>query len=123
MLIAVFSIGCSHDSDILSPDDEINYRKTAYESLDEEERGTITMDWKEADILKGVYHNNNGGNYLVTDSDGSIPFFFLNKDIKINEDSFIVAVIFRTNNESLLGPLIVIIDPESQTKIGYTPRH
>ena len=122
ILIAAYSSGCSDDSDILSSD-EMNYRRIAYENLSQEEKESITIDWKEADILKGVYRNNNGGNYIVTDSENNIPFFFLDKDIKIDENSLLVAVIFRTDNESLLGPLIVIVNPESRTKVGYVPRY
>ena len=60
ILIAVYFTGCSDDSDILSPNAKMNYRKIAYESLTQGEKESITVDWKEADVYKGVYRNDKG---------------------------------------------------------------
>ncbi|MDQ8054604.1 MAG: hypothetical protein REI78_16360 [Pedobacter sp.] len=69
------------------------YRTIGYNYLDEPSRASIVGDW---------------GLALVTD--------------QVVDGKKLKAVIFHTRHDSILGPIVVYISPETHTALGIAPR-
>ena len=95
-LISFFvAIGCNRDKNPLSESTDLQFRHVAWNFLSEYDRETVTIDWREAAITRDV----NWGNQQNT-----------------------ISVIFPTTLDALLGPIVVVIDPESLQVLGIVPR-
>ncbi len=114
----LFLVGCSDDSDLLSPSGQKHFRLIAYESLPESEQSTI-IDWRNGKVEKGFYQVYNSFGSVVLDDGDRVAF--VSNSSNINDGQKLVVVIFNTNN-LVLGPIILIVEPISEKVIGYVPR-
>lgn len=94
----IMFLGCEHDMSVnqvlrLSANDETDYRTIAWNSLGERERATVI-----------------GGR----ESGRVQPAKWQEKDV--------IAVMFNTTDDALLGPIIIYIDPQMKTAVGGAPR-
>ena len=113
--LVLFIISCNNEDNILNSFDSANYRKIAYESLTPESKETLT-------VRTGKYKNENGSYIITIDDQNRWNFFItdLNTDLQSNQN--LIAVTFSTTSDALLGPLTLIINPESKTVIGEVLR-
>jgi len=120
--LVLFIISCNNEDNILNSFDSANYRKIAYESLTPESKETLTKCWCVAPVRTGKYKNENGSHIITIDDQNRWNFFItdLNTDLQSNQN--LIAVTFSTTSDALLGPLTLIINPESKTVIGEVLR-
>ena len=114
-------IGCSENSDIISPFEKISLRKIAYESLTEESRAILAENWRFANVDAGIYQLGNYGHKIVIDTETSLPIHPYDPDFKFSNSQQLVAVSFRTIYRGMGGPIIIIIDYKSKIVIGFVP--
>ncbi len=121
MMMLLITQGCSHNSNGVSPFEDLKYRTIAYKSLSMQERSTIA-DWRKAKVEGGIYKTDLAFPSILIDSGGRLPFIYNSSNLKLIDGQRLVAVIFNTTQDSLLGPIIVIIDPSNSKVIGYVTR-
>ena len=122
IILLFYIIGCSDDSDILSPFDKFIYKKIAFNSLNEPSKESLTKDWRLAIVEQGKYQFDNNSHSLVINSEHNLHFILYDPDYELFENQLLVAVIFNTIHDPLLGPLIIIIDYKSKIVIGSVLR-
>lgn len=116
-------ISCSDGSNTLTPFEEMNYRMVAYNSLSDGDKSTITSDWEKAPVKKGSYHlMDENIHQLIFNQDEKLGFALKNNKSILVENQKLIAVIFHTNVDALLGPIIIIINAKSNEAIGYVLR-
>lgn len=123
LILVITFISCSEKSNFLLPVDKMEYRKIAYDSLSDEEKGTLTTDWKEAEVKQGNYLFKDNINWIVFDSENKSGFALMKTDIVLINDQPLVLVIFHTNIDALLGPIALIIDPGTKEIAGAFLRY
>jgi hypothetical protein len=92
MLIALipFVTNCKRDS---SSDPLLQIREVAWNSLSKNEKSTVNIDWKKANVELSTYNL---------------------------KDAYIV--VFNTEDEALLGPITVYVDFSEKTVLGQNSR-
>ncbi len=91
----IFIFACNEGRLILNQNDEMTYRRIAWESLSEDAQATVTHSWQEARVSNCTYFGDN---------------------------SAAVCVTFNTTHDPLLGPIVVYIEPVSLKVLGNGPR-
>ena len=121
-LISILLISCS-DIDITTPFEGVKMRDAAYASLSDIEKESITIDLEDAPVLRGYYSNKSCTNGFVSNK-GDLKCFSLNDaNMKLRDSQILGAVVFNTSNDALLGPLIIIVEPENNLVIGRVFRY
>lgn len=123
LILVITFISCSEKSNFLLPVDKMEYRKIAYDSLSDEEKGTLTTDWKEAEVKQGNYLFKDNINWIVFDSENKFGFTLMKTNVVLINDQPLVLVIFHTNIDALLGPIALIIDPGTKEIAGAFLRY
>ncbi len=113
---------CSNNSNVLLPFDQMSNRQIAYASLSEQEKSTI-INWQNGKVEEGVYQSFNKSNAIVLNSGDKIFFGTISSTVKLIEGQKLIAVTFNTTDDALLGPLIVIIEPNYNKVIGGVLRN
>ncbi len=121
MMMLFITPGCSHNSNGVSPFEEIKYRTIAYESLSMQEKSTV-INWQDGKVERGVYKTDKSTPSILFDLGGRLSFVYNSSDIKLIDGQNLVAVFFNTTQDPLLGTIIVIINPGNSNVIGYVPR-
>jgi hypothetical protein len=121
LLIPIIFTGCSDDENKTENLDML-YRTIAYESLIDEEKASIFGDWQDAKVINGTFKSDVCDYEFFQDNQGRICFFPKDQNIELVDYQRLAAVIFNTVNDSLLGPIMVIIDPNSELAVGYAAR-
>ena len=96
----------------------MEYREIAYYSLSDEEKTTLTNDWKEAEVKQGRYLLMDNINWIVFDPENKSGFSLMKTDVVLISNQPLILVIFHTNLDGLLGPIALIIEPGSKEIIG-----
>ena len=122
ILLTIFLLSCSHEDNILSPLVATNFRKVAYESLSQESKASLTNCWCVAPVKSGRYKFENGKHIISINKKDELHFMLNNPITNLESNQRLIAIIFNTKQDALLGPLIVIIDPNSELVIGYLAR-
>ena len=118
ILFLISLISCCNDNE----SEILDYRLIAYNSLSEEEKETISEDWNNAEIIFGKYKSDVCEHALYSVDRGLMCFLLKDQNIQLEENQNLTAVIFNTINDSLLGPIIVVIDPVSESAVGSVLR-
>lgn len=115
---------CSDDNGILSPGNKNNYREIAYNSLSQQSKETIIIDWKVGLVKQGVYKKEQEyGSHILELTSGAKIYFFTEVGTKYLYDEYkLVAVSFKTKHDALLGPITIIVDPYLEIAIGSVGR-
>lgn len=121
-LIALLFLGCSNENDILSPYESTDYREIAYESLTSESKESLAKCWCIAPVKTGKYNSESGNHIILIDSQNQWYFILDDPGTNLKQNQSLVAVVFNTKYDALVGPLIVIVDPNSKLAIGFLPR-
>ena len=117
IVLLSFFIGCSENNDGVSTADKTDYKKIAYESLSEQSKSTVE-NWESGKVDEGTCLLQNGDRLFEKDSSIAVQFVVYSSDTKLHNGQKLVAVTFTTTVDSLLGPMILIIDPEKKQVIG-----
>jgi uncharacterized protein YcfL len=118
IVILMVLIGCTDEENSVSFFQQAKFRKISYNSLSAEEAATLTKDWRLAPVKLGVFNNDNNINAIVIDKINVWSFRILDPNIKLTSNQILVAVTFNTKNDPLIGPLTLIIEPQSEVVIG-----
>ena len=86
------------------------YRKAAWEDLGEKGRQGILHDWSKAHLEIRAWDKAVSGIFRKDEGNGK-------------PCDYVVAVIFRTDQDSLLGPVVVYMNPYTKDVIGYALRY
>ena len=97
ILIIPFMNSCKKESD---KDEYMIYREIAWNYLGEQDKSSVIIDWKKAEVFETIYTPwpQAEGEELYP-----VPAF---------------AVIFKTNLDALLGPITVYINPDNNEVLG-----
>ena len=117
----VFLFGCSKDSNVLSPQDKTIYKDIAYNSLTAREKSTI-INPDDVIINEGVYKYENRNHKIYIDNERFTYFVLIDANTVLFDNQKLISVRFHTTDDSLLGPIEVIIDPYSKKVVGGTLR-
>lgn len=121
ILFSLFLQYCSGD-EITSPTDQLKYKQIAYNSLSDAEKASLTKDWQNSDYKDGNYRKDTCDNTFAANSGDKICFAKSDSTISLSLDQKLCAVIFNTTNDALLGPIIDIVDPQTEKTAGYALR-
>ena len=122
VLALVMLISCL-DIDITTPFNGDTMRDAAYASLSDTEKESLTINLEDAPVVRGYYSTKTCTNGFVS-SKGETKCFVLNEpSLKFRDSQILGAVVFNTSNDALLGPLIVIVEPENNMVIGTVMRY
>lgn len=123
-MISIFTgllLSCS-DSSVGSSDDKENrLKKAAYDSVSDYESRTIIGGWKDGIVEYGICSILNGKPAFKS-LDYTLRFFILDEDFSFEEYQKLVSVTFNTINDSLLGPIIIILEPDEELVVGVVLR-
>jgi hypothetical protein len=119
--ILIFT-ACSSDEDVLSPFEKVNYRVIAYQSLTEDEAATLINDWRTAPVSAGKYRKENNNHIIIMDENIKWHFRLNDSETNLNDNQSLITVAFNTKDDPLLGPLIIIINPENDIVVGAVLR-
>ena len=122
ILLTLLFLSCSNENDILSPFGSIDYREIAYQSLTPESRESLTNCWCTAPVKSGKYKSENGSNIILIDEQNQWHFILNDPGTNLTPNQNLIAVIFNTKQDALIGPLTVIVDPNSELAIGFLTR-
>ena len=95
LLLTVLLRGCACDRNPAASSPDYKYRRSAWESLSNEERSTVTGIWQRTPV--------ESCNYCETGQSA-------------------ICVTFNTTMDALLGPIVVYIEPDSYEILGYALR-
>ncbi|MGO4374100.1 hypothetical protein [Paenibacillus sp. 2TAB19] len=99
---------CQDEQFVLTDDNKSKYREIAWNTVETEQRKHVIKNWTEADVSTFVYKDQ----WIVPQKDRS--------HLKNQE---LVRVSFSTDQDGLLGPIVVVINPEDDAIVGYFPRY
>lgn len=91
-VIIAASLGCESKINSVTGDD-MEYRTIAWNHITEQEKATLTGDWREARVQTMQWN-----------------------------DKAAVSVTFNTTDDALLGPIVVVIDPPAKKVVQQLPR-
>jgi hypothetical protein len=121
-VIALLFTGC-FDFDLpTTPFEGEIMRQVAYESLTETEKETLTISWEDALVVQGHYESDECENVFVSGASEHKCFGVKDSITKLSYMQKLGAVVFNTNDQSLVGPIIVIMDPQNNSVVGYVFR-
>ncbi len=120
--IALFFTGCFDFDLSTTPFNGEIMRQAAYESLTDSEKETLTINWEDALVVQGHYESNECDNVFVSGANEHKCFGVKDSSTKLSYMQKLGAVVFNTNDESLVGPIIVIMDPQNNSVVGYVFR-
>ena len=85
-----FISSCKKESEAYS---ELQIREIAWNSLSEQQKLTVNVDWKQAPVSESTFYQKR-----------------------------VFAVRFNTTDDALLGPIVVYIDSSTKVVLGYATR-
>ena len=91
-IVSAALLGCEPKINGTS-DDDMEYRTIAWNSITEQEQATVTGDWRAANVESRQWN-----------------------------DQPAVSVTFNTAVDALLGPIIIMIDPQTKKVVQKLPR-
>jgi hypothetical protein len=92
LVILAAMLGCESKINSVTGDD-MEYRTIAWKHITEQEKATVTGDWRAARVQAMQWN-----------------------------DKAAVSVTFNTTDDALLGPIVVVIDPPTKTVVQQLPR-
>ncbi|WP_308636371.1 hypothetical protein [Paenibacillus silvisoli] len=93
----------------LSEKGKADYREKAWAMLDEAQRGETSIKPEDAEVTTMVLLR--GDHWLVPNSDRS--------ELRYHR---LVTVTFKTTNDGLLGPIVIVMNPVDDQLVGFFPR-
>lgn len=93
LAIFPFISACKKDNETQPEKLYTEIREIAWNDLNEQEKSSIIIDWKQAHVDKSSYNNKEA--YVVT---------------------------FNTSSDALLGPIMVYVDASTKIVLGHAPR-
>lgn len=119
--IAAILYGCSKNN-INDPEDSKKLIDIAYSDLSDYEKESIIHDLNDAHVKIGFYAKGNCTDTIIFEDNSWICFIKIDKNNFISSDEILAAVTFNTKDDSLLGPIIVILTYDNQKVVGRVGR-
>ena len=121
--LSLLSLHCKHALSL----DEQAFRLIAYTHLSEQDRQSLSSDWRKARVASCSYIQESSVHLCVQNPDKrdftyDFGFVAANPDIELKANQTLITVLFNTVDDPLLGPIIVVIDPEAKVVVGYVLR-
>lgn len=98
--------GCQEKQEVKKEVKNSEIIKTAWDSLTEEQKKTVNIDWQKAKVTE----------LEVTEKSG---YILTNKTFKTGKA---YAVEFTTNQDPLLGSIVILVDQKTKKIVGVMPR-
>ena len=120
---AVF-LGCSDNSNFLTPSEVQEFRIIAYTSLTQVERDSLTS-WTEAKVTQGKYLFKDDQHivfFYSFSNSNHFSFILENSKFTLNDFQPLILVMFITRGSAASGPTMVVIDPDKNIAIGKVVR-
>ena len=118
ILLSIFLVFTSCSDLSTFPENDNTYREVAYNSLSNQEKETLTVDWKVGRVDEGIYKKKDDNDILELSS-GAKLYFLSRVETEYLRDGYkLFAVSFNTKYDALIGPIIVIVDPYLKQAIG-----
>ena len=123
LALSLLSLHCKHALSL----DEQAFRLIAYTHLSEQDRQSLSNDWRKARVSSCSYVQESNVNLCVQNPDKrdftyDFTFVTASPSIDLKANQALVTVLFNTIHDALLGPIIVVIDPEAKVVVGYVLR-
>ena len=99
LFLSIGLFGCQQNNE----NEYEGFRQVAWESLSENIKDTVIGDWQKAEVIET--------------SPADVP-----QHIKLDKNQKVVKVVFKTEQDSLLGPIGLYIDRSSKEVIGFDLR-
>ena len=124
--LSLLSLHCKHALS-LDEHDKMVFRLVAYTHLSEQDRQSLSNDWRKARVSSCSYVQESNVNLCVQNPDKrdftyDFTFVTASPSIDLKANQALVTVLFNTIHDALLGPIIVVIDPEAKVVVGYVLR-
>jgi hypothetical protein len=85
-----------------------HFRAIAWAAVEETQRTHVVENWQEAVVSKIIYKDQ----WLISE-----------KDLKKFKNQELVTVSFSTDQDGLLSPIVVVINPINNEVVGFYPRY
>jgi hypothetical protein len=85
-----------------------HFRTIAWTAVEEPQRTHVVGNWQDAVVSKIIYKDQ----WLISE-----------KDLKKFKNQELVTVSFSTDQDGLLGPIVVVINPINNEVVGFYPRY
>jgi hypothetical protein len=85
-----------------------HFRTIAWAAVEENQKAHVIGNWQEALVSKIIY---------------SDQWLTPNKNLKKLKNQELVTVKFSTDQDGLLGPIVVVINPVNDEVVGFYPRY
>jgi len=124
--LMILVLGCSDDDEILSPLNSNQYRKIAYESLSSDDKESLTNCWCLAPVRSGKYSfikNEVSIRSIIIDDLNKWSFKLIDENYFLFPGQRLIAVVFNTDIDPLVGPIVSIVNPNTDEVIGYCLRY
>jgi hypothetical protein len=95
---------------ILTEERKSTNRTIAWNVIEELERNHVVKDWNKSEVSKITYRDQ----WLIPYKEE------MNNKLKNHE---LITVTFNTDMDGLLGPIIVVINPDTNKVVGFYPRY
>ncbi|MBU2492884.1 MAG: hypothetical protein KJ571_09695 [Bacteroidetes bacterium] len=118
LIIIILIAGCGDDSNSVTPAEYSYYGNIAYESLSAEEKSNLLDGNKPFKVEQGIYGMIKESDVLILNENEKFYFLISESSVLLNNGQKLFAVYFNTIHDSLLGPLVIIVDPESEKAVG-----
>ena len=124
MILFAFTIwNCDDEVTGLSPTEEMIYRQIAFKSLTDDEQSSLSVNWEEAPVIRGFYSGNDSKNiFKEIDSELEYQFLISDDNVVLLDNQLLIRILFNTENDALLGPIILFVNPKTMSVIGFLPR-
>ncbi len=122
LVTVLFLPACSDDSNFLTPVEKVTYRGIAYNILSDNEKESITIDWREAKVYEGMFTDSKCDYTFLESLEDWMCFFPYDDEMEFKSNQDLIAVQFNPEDDALLGPIIVIVDPNEEIVVGIVGR-
>ncbi|MEK5645478.1 hypothetical protein BK138_35325 [Paenibacillus rhizosphaerae] len=106
--VSVFVLSACQEQLVLTDEEQAKYREIAWNAVDTEQRKHVVKNWTEADVSTFKYKD---------------QWIAPQKDRSRLKNQELVMVSFSTDQDGLLGPIVVVINPGDNSIAGYFPRY
>lgn len=118
ILLMLVLVSCSEHSNPYTPGKSLEFKQAALEQLDESQVNKITQNVEDFDLKAGEYVFENNKHYIKLNN-GKKQQFLTDKTINLANGKRILMITIQWEPMALLGPIVVIMDPDTKLLIGF----
>ena len=126
LFMSILFTSCSNTDDPLSPsyssEELMEFRNIAWNDLSTSEIETVIISKEESIIQYATISSKDGIWYYKIDEKNKCTFALTNSNIDFRNDQTFVIITINTSDDALLGPIVVILEPNSKQVFGRGTR-